>query len=83
MKKRMYRRTLVKDVDARTLVEQIGSAPAVVAVDVAKHDMVAAVATAERGVVTTLAWAHPDQTPALLALLSALQRAGTTLHAVM
>lgn len=83
MKKRMYRRTLVKDVDPRTLIEQIGFAPAVVAIDVAKHDMVAAVATAERGIVTTLAWTHPVQTPALLALLSTLQRAGTTLQAVM
>jgi transposase len=83
MRKRMYRRTLVKDVNAQALIEQLASAPAVLAIDVAKHDMVAAVATSERGVVTTLAWTHPEQTPALLQLLRTLQGAGTKLDAVM
>jgi hypothetical protein len=39
----MYCRTSVKDVNAQALIEQLASAPLVLAIDVAKHDMVAAI----------------------------------------
>lgn len=54
-----------------------------VAIDVAKHDMVAAFATQQAGVVTTVAWTHSRESRAFLRLLETLQAAGKTLHAVM
>jgi hypothetical protein len=53
------------------------------AVDVAKVDMVAAIATDEDGVVLTVGWKAPMQSRELLELLEALRRAGARVEVAM
>jgi hypothetical protein len=74
---------LVKDVQANALISQLAGPVVVVAIDVAKRDMVAAFATQQAGVVTTVAWTHPLESRAFLRLLEALQAGGKTLQAAM
>jgi transposase len=83
VKKRIYRKISVKDVQANALVAQLAGPVVVVAIDVAKHDMVAAFATQQAGVVMTVAWTHPRDSRTFLRLLEAVQRSGKALHAVM
>jgi len=66
VKKRAYRRTAIKDFDASTVSKRTESTQLVLAVDVAKVDMVAALTTGTGEVLTTLAWKHPAETPLLL-----------------
>jgi transposase len=83
VKKRMYRRVPVKEVAVAALCEKLAAEVVVVALDVAKHDMVAAFATVETGVVLTVGFRHPDQSQQWLDLLRALQRAGKRVEVVM
>lgn len=83
VKKRMYRRVPVKEVEVGGLCEKLATEVVVVALDVAKHDMVAAFATAEAGVVLTVGFRHPDQSQQWLGLLGELQRAGKRVEVVM
>ena len=83
MKKRMYRRVPVKEVEVTALCEKLATEVVVVALDVAKHDMVAAFATLETGVVLTVGFRHPDQSQQWLDLLRELQCAGKRIDLVM
>ena len=83
MKKRMYRRTQVKDVSVEWLLQKLPEPRVVVALDVAKHAMVAAFAGAEAGVASTVSFRHPDQSAAWLALVAGLLKAGKQVQAVM
>jgi len=83
MKKRMYRRTAVKQVSVEALLPRLPEAVVVVALDVAKHAMVAAFAGREAGVVATVSFRHPDESPMWLALISGLIAAGKQVQAVM
>lgn len=83
VKKRIYRRIPVKSVQLQPLVSQLPGAKVVVAIDVAKHDMVAALATDEGQVVMTVAWKHPTETGLFFGLLESIVAAGKTLQAVM
>jgi transposase len=53
------------------------------AIDVAKHDMVAALTTDQAEVLATLCWKHLEQTPVLLEKLKQLKSLGFALEAVM
>jgi len=83
MKKRMYRRSKVKDVTVSGLLEKLPEPVVIVALDVAKHAMVAALAGAESGVAATVSFRHPDESPAWLELVAALLQAGKRVEAVM
>lgn len=74
MKKRIYRAVQVNDVDVGALIEGLEGGQAVVGVDVAKQDMVAALANGQGAIATTVRWRHPAQTPAFVALASRLGR---------
>jgi transposase len=65
------------------ILERTDSKRVVLAIDVAKEDMVAALTTERADVLVTLAWKHLDDTPELLAKLEELRQAGFALEAVM
>ena len=82
MKKRAYRRTRIEDFSTEGVEASESGAPLVLAIDVAKRDMVAALA-ADREVLQTVQWRHPAQTPQLLAKLEQLRARGVEVEAVM
>ena len=69
MKKRIYRAVGIKQVDTGALVTALAGSRVVVGADVAKENMVAAIADAQGAVMTTVKWRHPIETPDLLAFL--------------
>jgi transposase len=83
MKKRMYRKVSVKEVGVESLLQKLSEPVVVVALDVAKHEMVAAFATAQTGVALTVGFHHPEESRTWLALLAALSQAGKRIEVVM
>jgi transposase len=83
MKKRTYRRTPINDFDPMKLEKQEAGSRLVLAIDVAKHDMVAALTTDRAEVLATLAWKHLEETPTLLDKLTRLSELGYAVEAVM
>ena len=88
MKKRTYRRISLKQVSVENVMEKLaGHRRLVFAVDVAKADMVAALADPaaepKQRVLVTLSWKHPEDHRALGELLVGLLEAGVELEAVM
>jgi transposase len=83
MKRRAYRRTAIKQFEPALIREKTESSRIVLAIDVAKEDMVAALADNRAEVLVTLAWKHLDDTPELLAKLDGLRRLGFAVEAVM
>jgi transposase len=83
MKKRAYRRTVIKNFEPRVLEKRTECRELVLAIDVAKHDMVAALTTKEAEVLATLAWKHLEETPEMIEKLRALQELGYSVEAVM
>jgi transposase len=65
------------------IYEKVQSNRMVLAIDVAKEDMVAALTTERADVLVTLAWKHLDETPVLLGKLEELIQMGLALEAVM
>lgn len=72
MKKKPYRSVHVNDVNQDELVAAVGRRRVVVAVDVAKEKMKAAFVLEDGAVVRIVAWSHPTETRAFLALVDAL-----------
>jgi hypothetical protein len=72
MKRRAYRRTAIKQFEPTVIREKTESNRLVLAIDVAKEDMVAALADERAEVLVTLAWKHLDDTAELLAKLDEL-----------
>ena len=83
MKKRTYRRTDINDFDPRRLQNGEGGPHLILAIDVAKRDMVAALTTKRGDVLATLCWKHLEETPLLLKKLVQLRELGYTVEAVM
>jgi len=83
MKRRAYRRTPINQFDVTKAVEKATSQRLILAVDVAKDDMVAALTTQTAEVLCTLAWKHLDQTPIMLDKLGQLRDLGYTVEPVM
>lgn len=83
MKKRAYRRTAIKDFDVNRVVGSVQTHRVVLAIDVAKQDMVAALTTDRGEVLTTLAWKHPMETPLLLEKLREVRALRFVVDAVM
>ena len=82
MSKRRYGSTKVQAVNTEKLLEALGDR-VVVAVDIAKTEMFAAVLDASAAVHTTVRWRHPDESRQWLLLLEALRSAGKEVEAVM
>jgi transposase len=82
MSKRRYGSVEFKRVDWSGLAEGLGGGRAVLAVDVAKQDFVAAVLGPEAGVRVTFKWQHPGQTAEVLGYLGRLAGA-VALEAVL
>jgi transposase len=83
VKKRIYRRVAVKDVSVEGLLHKLPEPVVIVALDVAKHAMVAAFAAADAGVVATVSFRHPDESSVWLALLAGLIAGGKRVEVVM
>jgi transposase len=83
MKKRIYRRMPVNDFQPDSIPLADLGGTLVLAVDVAKVDMVAAIAAADGRVLQTISWKAPDQNPAVLALVRHFRSAGLAVAAVM
>jgi hypothetical protein len=83
MKKRIYRRMPVNDFQPETISHADLGGKLVFAIDVAKVDMVAAIAAADGRVLQTICWKAPDQNPAVLAILRSFLGAGITVETVM
>jgi transposase len=83
MKKRIYRRMPVNDFQPETVSHAELGGKLVLAIDVAKVDMVAAVAAADGRVLHTICWKAPDQNPVVLNLLRGFRAAGVPVEAVM
>jgi transposase len=82
MSKRRYRCVEIKQIDWSAVAQRVDGGRLVVAIDVAKQDMVAALLRADATVLTRLRWVHPQQTPALLEGLDRLARSAS-LEAVL
>lgn len=83
MKRRAYRRTAINQFEPKMVRDKTTGNRLILAIDVAKEDMVAALTTEHAEVLTTLAWKHLDDSPMLLAKLDELRQLGFTLEAVM
>ncbi|MCB2262640.1 MAG: transposase [Candidatus Thiosymbion ectosymbiont of Robbea hypermnestra] len=66
MSKGRYKSVEFKQVDWRTVRDRIAGERVVVAVDVAKEDVVATLLTADQEVLVTFGWRHPGETAAVL-----------------
>ena len=83
MKKRIYRRMPVNDFQPQTISHADLGGKLVFAIDVAKVDMVAALAAADGRVLQTICWKAPEQNPTVLSILWGFRAAGVTVEAVM
>ena len=83
MKKRIYRRMPVNDFQPETISHAELDGKLVFAIDVAKVDMVAAVAAADGQVLHTICWKAPEQNSTVLAILRGFRSAGLTVETVM
>jgi transposase len=83
MKKRAYQKTPINDFSPEALAGGLTAERVVLAIDVAKREMVAALATERGEVMRTVAWTHPAETPDLLRKIGVLERAGLQIEAVM
>jgi hypothetical protein len=83
MKKRIYRRMPVNDFqpDSISLADLGGKL--IFAIDVAKVDMVAALATADGRVLQTISWKAPDENPRVLDILRGFRSVGIPVEPVM
>jgi hypothetical protein len=83
MKKRIYRRMPVNDFQPETVSPADLGGKLVFAIDIAKVDMVAAVAAGDGRVLQTICWKAPDQNSTVLSILRGFRAAGITVEAVM
>jgi transposase len=83
MKKRIYRRMPVNDFQHDSISHADLGGKLVFAIDVAKVDMVAAIAAADGHVLQTICWKAPEQNPSVLAILQHFRLAGIPVEAVM
>jgi transposase len=86
MKKRTYRKRALQDVDIAALALDLRSGRLVVAIDVAKVDMVAALTDGVPGpprVLATVAWRNPTDNGEFLALLDTVRASGLAVQIVM
>jgi transposase len=83
MKKRIYRRMPVNDFQHASISHADLGGKLVFAIDVAKVDMVAAIAAADGRVLQTISWKAPEQNPSVLAILRHFRTAGIPVEAVM
>jgi transposase len=83
VKKRIYKKVLVNQFVPGTIKAAAHSQRLVLAIDVAKVDMVAALTDESAQVLTTIAWKHPAENSLLFEKLRALGRLGFDLEAVM
>ena len=83
MKRRAYRRTPINQFEPKVIRDKATGNRLILAIDVAKQDMVAALATETAEVLTTLAWKQLEESGELLRRLDELQQLGFTVEAVM
>jgi len=83
MKKRIYRRMPVNDFQPQSISAADLGGKLVFAIDVAKVDMVAALAGANGHVLHTISWKAPEENPRVLSILRGFRTAGLTVEAVM
>ena len=83
MKKRIYRRMPVNDFQPDSVSQPDLGGKLVFAIDVAKVDMVAAIAAADGRVLQTISWKAPDENPRVLEILRAFRSAGLAVEPVM
>ena len=83
MKKRIYRKMPVNQFQPSSLSRDDVGARLVVAVDVAKVDMVAAFAAGDGRVLNTIAWKAPGENAAVLGILRAFRAAGFLVEVAM
>jgi len=83
MKKRIYRRMPVNDFQPQSISAADVGGKLVFAIDVAKVDMVAALASASGSVLHTICWKAPEENPTVLSILRGYRTAGITVETVM
>jgi transposase len=83
MKKRIYRRMPVNDFRPQSISPADLGGKLIFAIDVAKVDMVAALADADGRVLNTICWKAPDENATVLSILRVFRAAGVTVEAVM
>ena len=83
MRKRIYRRMPVNDFQPDSISPADLGGKLVFAIDVAKVDMVAALAAADGRVLHTICWKAPEQNPTVLSILRGFRTAGISVEAVM
>ena len=83
MKKRIYRKMPVNQFQPASISREDVGARLVVAVDVAKVDMVAAISASDRRVLNTIAWKAPAENGAFLEILRQFRTAGFVVEVAM
>jgi len=83
MKKRVYRKTRIEDVQLEGVSTALSGPRIVFAVDVAKEKMVGVLVDAGTGAAVTIAWRNPVQNGAVAELLGELRRLGRSVEVVM
>ncbi len=83
MKKRIYRKMAVNDFQPDSISHADLGGKLVFAIDVAKVDMVAALASADGRVLQTVSWKAPDENLRVLDILRGFRAAGIAVESVM
>ena len=83
MKKRIYRRMPVNDFHPGSISPADLGGRLIFAIDVAKVDMVAAIATPEGRVLQTISWKAPEENLRVLEVLRSFRSAGISVEPVM
>lgn len=83
MSKRKYRSVDVKEASAAGLLSQLASDRVVVGIDVAKHNMFAAVMDEAEKVHSIVRWRHPEETRRFVAYLGELRAIGAAVQVAM
>jgi hypothetical protein len=83
MKKRIYRRMPVNDFQPQSISPVDLGGKLIFAIDIAKVDMVAALAAADGRVLQTICWKAPEENLTVLSILRSFRAAGVTVEAVM
>jgi len=80
MKKKAYRATEVKKLNAEKLLKNVGKGRAVFGIDVAKTDFYCSVMDEHRIVHATIKWKHPAETPDFVELVKRFPKAETAME---
>ena len=83
MKKHTCRMIAIADLNLERVIADAGDADVVVAIDVAKVDMAAAIVARDRGVLATVRWKAPHDNAKAIEVVRSLRAAGVAVQVAL